>query len=78
MRQRTNIAENSTNEEEYFNAFHTLFMQLPEKTDDIKNDYPIIESAYKGKRTEYLQDLTVDTYLRSKKNEDLLKTVDIH
>ena len=70
------ISDKSTNEEEYFNAFHTLFIQLPEKTSDIKDEYPIIESAYKEKRTDYLQDMIVDTYLTAKKNEEMLKVVE--
>ncbi len=69
------LGENSTNEDEYFNAFHKLFVLLPSK-DDYTGDYNVMLSAFNEKRLDYQQDIIVDTYLTGKMNEDMLKVVE--
>ncbi len=69
------LSENSADEVEYFNAFHKLFVLLPSK-DDYTGDYNVMISAFSEKRTDYQQDIIVDTYLAGKMNEDLLNLVD--
>lgn len=69
------LSENSTDEDEYFNAFHKLFVLLPSK-DDYTGDYNIMLSAFNEKRLDYQQDIIVDTYLTGKMNEDMLRVVE--
>ncbi len=76
------------NEEEYFNAFHTLFFvyppknsyQLPESdaedgTSPVVN-YPAVKQAYKRKANEYMQDITMETYLTGRVTENYLALVE--
>lgn len=78
------IEENDVNEEHYFNAYYKLFMTYPpekeltisvgEKT--VKIDYPVFQTAYKHKATQYRQDVIIDTYLTGRLTEDYLAAVD--
>ena len=71
------INDKSLNEEQFFNAYHTLFFTHNFKAADIEGVTPsLLETAYKNKTEEYQQDVAIDTYLSAKLIEDYLTTVD--
>lgn len=82
-----NISENSTNEKEFFEAFHTVFLtynlnnvpteiDVPGKNERVKLTPSIIKTAYRQKAIEFKQDMAIDTYLTAKKMEDFLVTIE--
>ncbi len=62
-------------EEENYNAFHTLFFVYPPKS-AYAGSYPVVKTAYRNKALEYQQDVVMETYLVGRVTEDYLSLVD--
>ena len=73
------ITTDSLDEEEYFNAFNTLFLVYPPKS-SYPDNYTAMKTAYAKKAKEYQQDMIIETYLTGRVTEDYLglveKTID--
>lgn len=71
------ISEESKDEEDFFNAYHTLFLTHDFDADGVNGaTAALLETAYKNKAEEYRQDIAIDTYLSAKMMENYLATVD--
>lgn len=71
------IDADSVDEEQFFNAYHTLFFTHDFNAGSIEGASPsLLETAYKNKAEEYQQDVAIDTYLSAKLVEDYLATAD--
>ncbi|MCM1323705.1 MAG: hypothetical protein NC218_06050 [Acetobacter sp.] len=71
------IDKDSVNEEQFFNAYHTLFFTHNFDGVSIEGVSPeLFETAYKNKAEEYKQDVIIDTYISAQLMEDYLATVD--
>lgn len=69
------ITKSGLDEEENFNAFHTLFFVYPPKS-SYPDNYPAVKQAYKRKANEYMQDVAMETYLTGRVTEDYLALVE--
>lgn len=69
------ISKGGLDEEENFNAFHTLFFTYPPES-DYPDNYPAVKTAYKHKAIEYKQDVIMETYLTGRVTEDYLGLVE--
>lgn len=69
------ITEHGLNEEENFNAFHTLFLVYPPKS-SYPDNYPAAKVAYMRKADEYKQDVIMETYLTGRVTENYLALVE--
>ncbi len=73
------ITTDSLDEEEYFNAFNTLFLVYPPRS-SFPDNYTAMKAAYAKKTKEYQQDMIIETYLTGRVTEDYLglveKTID--
>lgn len=75
------ITAGSLDEEELFNAYHTLFFVYPPENSvkDSKGEtikFPVLKTAYKQKSVDYFQDTIMDAYLTSRLTEDYLVAVE--
>ena len=71
------IDEESVDEKQFFNAYHTLFFTHDFDAQGIEGaSEALLETAYKNKAEEYRQDVAIDTYVTAKLAEDYLTTVD--
>ncbi len=69
------ITKGGLDEEENFNAFHTLFFIYPAKS-EYPDNYPAVKQAYKRKANEYKQDVIMETYLAGRVTENYLALVE--
>lgn len=69
------ITKGGLDEEENFNAFHTLFFIYPPKS-SYPDNYPAVKQAYKRKADEYMQDIAMETYLTGRVTENYLALVE--
>lgn len=68
------ISKDSVDEEEFFNAFHTLFFTLDLSNSDVKESE--FRTLYRRKAVEFKQDMAIDTYVTALIMEDYLSKID--
>ena len=73
--EKLGISADSLNEEEFFNAYNTLFLVYPPKS-SYPDNYSSVKTAFKKKTAEYQQDIIMETYLVGRVTEDYLSLVE--
>lgn len=68
------IEKGSVSETDYFNAYGKLFFEYPPVPNGITTT--VMQTAYKHKANEYLQDIIIDTYVTGRVTEDYLALVE--
>lgn len=73
--EKLGISADSLNEEEFFNAYNTLFLVYPPQS-SYPDNYSSVKTAFKKKTAEYQQDIIMETYLVGRVTEDYLSLVE--
>ena len=73
--EKLGISADSLSEEEFFNAYNTLFLVYPPKS-SYPDNYSSVKTAFKKKTAEYQQDIIMETYLVGRVTEDYLSLVE--